>query len=152
MISSRISLATGVLILSGIVAAAQARETIGTLTCTTEDAPTAPSAATRLMSCSFEPSSKAAKLSFAGNILGGQLPPGRQVVVWTVLADGKAASAETLEGRYASTPEDKVEGVGGLLVGGSTGKIALQPLTQSPRVEDQAVKTIVTLELKPVKA
>lgn len=152
MVSIGFYLAATILAVSGLVAAAEARETIGTLTCTTEDAPTSPSAATRLMSCSFEPSNKATTLSFTGNILGGQLPSGRQVVVWTVLADSKAATAEFLEGRYASTPDDKVEGVGGLLVGGSTGKIALQPLTQSPKVEDEAVKTIVTLELAPVKA
>ncbi len=144
------------LVMSAPAALAEAggRE-IGTLTCTTEEMIATPPATVRPMQCSFKPSAKGSAVNFTGKIhkfVTDGLPPGRQVLVWSVLARSTNLAGEALEGRYMNEADQTEPNVGQILTGGVNGQVTLQPHTPDTEVGVSAVKTIVELELAPVKA
>ncbi|MGE8943439.1 DUF992 domain-containing protein [Leptospira interrogans] len=142
------------MLLTGSALAQADRKEIGTLTCTTEDMIATPPDTVRPMQCSFEPIAKGSAVSFTGKIhkfVTDGLPPGRQVLVWSVLSTNAKLAGEALEGQYTNEGQAPIPNVGQMLVGGTQGQVALQPHTQDAEVGVSSVKTVVELELAPIK-
>jgi Protein of unknown function (DUF992) len=123
---------------------------LGTLTCTTGDAPQRPAADAKL-SCNFEASSGA-----SGNFTGfiarkgrADLPAGKRVLIWSVLAPRADIGIRDLAGEYRGTTGGRTAG---RLVGGSNRSIVLQPVTSTSQVGDQPVPTVLRLRLEPTRA
>jgi hypothetical protein len=71
-------------------------------------------------------------------------PPGRRVLMWSVLARRSDTTWKELVGRYRETTL-------GQLSGGKDGKIVLRPPTDTIRSRDRAI-TILELKLDPIRA
>jgi hypothetical protein len=72
------------------------------------------------------------------------LPPGKYVLMWSVLAPKTDLDANDLVGKYRETRP-------GRLVGGKGGKIVLTPATNPSRTRDAGIM-ILELRLDPVQA
>ena len=135
-------------------ASAQAAQTelarVGTLTCTTSDLPPQAGADAEL-SCSFEAVSGRGEM-FTGYIArSGQadIPPGKRVLMWSVLASKDGIDPQALAGRYAGETGGQPPG---RMAGGEGNTIVLQPTTADSQVGDVPVPTVLELRLEPLKA
>lgn len=135
----------GMLFLSGVSAGAQRTfTTLGTLTCTTSE-PSAPTHRDANLSCHFRASSG----NYTGHITRrgpADLPPGKRVLIWTVLAQG-AASARDLSGSF----QGETGGAPTALIGGLNNSIRLEPVTTTSQIGDETKATVLTLTLAPRK-
>lgn len=139
----------GTLCLSGASAdAQQSFMPLGTLTCTTS----APSASTHRdarLSCHFRANS-GGDGNYTGHITrqgAADIPPGKRVLIWTVLAQD-VASARDLSGAFkgetGGTPTSA-------LIGGQNNSIRLEPVTTTSQIGDQPKATVLSLTLAPRK-
>jgi hypothetical protein len=124
--------------------------TVGTLTCTTDELPPE-SVADAALSCSFRaPSGEDG--NFTGYIARrgmADLPPGKRVLVWSVLAPSKTIALPALAGTYAGETGGETAG---RLIGGESKDIVLQPSTAESQIGDTRVPTVLQLRLEPLKA
>jgi hypothetical protein len=123
---------------------------VGTLTCTTSDAPRRTRADVNL-SCEFQ-GLAGGEGNFTGHITRkgpAKLPSGKRVLMWAVLASRLDVEARMLEGSYRGLTGGQHAG---RLVGGSNGSIVLRPVTITSQVGDKPVASVLELRLKPVKA
>lgn len=139
----------GMLCLSGASAGAQQTfTTLGTLTCTTSE-PSAPTRRDANLSCHFRASS-GGDGNYTGHITRhgpADLPPGKRVLIWTVLAQGAAAARDlsgSFQGETGGTPTSA-------LIGGQNNSIRLEPVTTTSQIGDQPKATVLTLTLAPRK-
>jgi hypothetical protein len=123
---------------------------VGTLTCTTSDA--APQvAADAKLSCRFHNVKGGRGGGFTGTIARkgeADLPPGKRVLVWSVLAAKSDLELSALAGKYVGETGGQVTG---RLRGGENNTIILQPVTVTSQVGDEPVPSILELRLDPVK-
>ena len=148
-------MAATVLILAAGIANAQAQNEIklanaGTLTCTTSETPPQASADAEL-SCSFR-----APSGQDGNFTGfiarrGQadLPPGRRVLVWSVLAPSEDIDVAAIAGQYAGETGGEPAG---RMIGGANRAIVLEPTTAGSQIDKAPAPTVLELRLEPLKA
>jgi hypothetical protein len=119
----------------------------GTLTCTAD--PSAEGRADARLSCHFKANS-GRDGTFTGSIarIGpADVPEGKRVLVWTVLAhNGDHASA--LDGIYRGESGGSPPGV---LVGGGSGDIRLEPVSAASQVGIRPVPTVLELRLEATK-
>jgi hypothetical protein len=122
----------------------------GTLTCTTSDMQPQASADVEL-SCRF-----LAQTGSAGSFKGfvarkGQadFPPGKRVLVWSVLSANTDIDFKALEGQYAGLTGGQPVS---RLIGGQNNSVVLEPITVTSQIGDKAVPTVLVLRLVPVKA
>lgn len=130
------------------------RFAIGTMTCATEDITTPPPAVMRALKCRFEPVRARRVVNFVGtiqNFAGEGIPPGRRVMMWSVLALRRETPADALQGRYVSVLVETLSIDGYLLMGGENGEIALQPVTASAQAWNAGPETVVDLVLAPIR-
>jgi hypothetical protein len=123
---------------------------VGTLTCTTSDAPKRTRADVNL-SCEFQ-GLAGGEGNFTGHITRkgpARLPSGRRVLMWAVLAPHRDVEARMIEGKYRGLTGGQNAG---RLVGGGNGAIVLRPVTITSQVGDKPVASVLELRLKPVKA
>jgi hypothetical protein len=124
--------------------------TVGTLTCTTDELPPE-SVADAELSCSFKaPSGEDG--NFTGYIARrgmADLPPGKRVLVWTVMAPSDKVGLPALAGTYAGETGGEPAG---RLVGGEKKDIVLQPTTGESQIGDARVPTVLQLRLEAVQA
>lgn len=124
--------------------------TVGTLTCTTSE--TAPQAtADAKLSCRFQSLSAGRDGGFDGYIARkgeADLPPGKRVLVWTVLAPNPDVELRALAGKYVGETGGQTSG----RLKGGEGSIVLEPFTITSQVGDKAVPSVLELRLNPVKA
>jgi len=123
---------------------------VGTLTCTTSDAPKRTRADVNL-SCEFQ-GLAGGEGNFTGHIARkgpAKLPSGKRVLMWAVLAPHLDVEPRMLEGKYRGLTGGKHAG---RLVGGGNGAIVLRPVTITSQVGDMPVASVLELRLKPVKA
>lgn len=147
-----LTLAAAVLV-PGASPAQDRRFVIGTLICATEDITTPPPAVTRALECRFEPVHAGSPVNFSGRIqkfAGEGIPPGRRVMMWSVLAPSRETPADALQGRYVSVLVETLPSDGYLLMGGANGDIALQPITPATQAGIADAETVVDLVLAPV--
>jgi hypothetical protein len=149
-----IAAALPVLVVAGVADAQTKGEVTlanaGTLTCTTGESPLQASVDAEL-SCIFR-----ARSGMEGNFTGyiarrgeADLPPGKRVLVWAVLAPDADIRAEALVGTYAGqTGGQRVD----RLVGGERRDIVLEPATATSQIGDMPAPTALELRLEPLKA
>ena len=136
-----------VLCLSGASADAQQTLTnLGTLTCTTSEAP-ASTLRDANLSCHFRAHS-GRDGNYTGHITrrgSADLPPGKRVLIWTVLGRG-AVDARDLSGSFrgktGGTPTSA-------LIGGKNSSFRLEPVTSTSQIGDQPTPTVLSLTLAP---
>ena len=119
----------------------------GTLTCTTD--PSIEGRGDARLSCHFKANS-----GRDGNYTGliarigpADVPGGKRVLVWTVLAqniDHASALDGVYRGETGGTPP-------GVLIGGKTGAIRLEPVSAASQIGDRRVPTVLELRLEPTK-
>jgi hypothetical protein len=137
-------------ILSSLPAQTSSLSAVGTLTCTTSDAPRRTRADVNL-SCEFQ-GLAGGEGNFTGHITRkgpAKLPSGKRVLMWAVLAPHLDVEARMLEGKYRGLTGGQHAG---RLVGGGNGSIVLRPVTITSQVGDKPVASVLELRLKPVKA
>lgn len=122
----------------------------GTLTCTTSE--TAPEAtADAKLSCRFQAVS-GRDGGFTGTIARkgpADLPPGKRVLVWSVLAAKPDVELRALAGKYVGETGGQTAG---RLKGGEGNSIVLEPVTITSQVGDTPVPSVLELRLEPVRA
>jgi hypothetical protein len=132
---------------------------LGTLTCTTHEAPPEATADAQL-SCRFK-STSGEEGTFTGYIARiGQadLPPGKRVLAWTVLSSSKDIGLRALAGVYAGETGGEAARplLGGepegRMLGGEGNAIILQPTTVTSQLDGAPVPTVLRLRLEPVEA
>jgi hypothetical protein len=119
----------------------------GTLTCTTD--PSAEGRADARLSCHFKANSgrDGNYTGFIARIGPADVPEGKRVLVWTVLAQN-VDHASALDGIYRGETGGTPPGV---LIGGKTGAIRLEPVSAASQVGDRPVPTVLELRLEPTK-
>lgn len=125
--------------------------TVGTLTCTTSDT-TPQAAADAKLSCRFHNVTGGGDGGFTGTITRkgkADLPDGKRVLVWSVLAAKADVELSALAGKYVGETGGQVAG---RLRGGENNTIFLQPVTVTSQVGDVPVPSALELRLDPVKA
>jgi hypothetical protein len=123
---------------------------VGTLSCTTDALPPE-SVADAELSCNFEAVSGRSE-RFTGFIARqgmADLPPGKRILIWSVLAPKKEIDPRSLSGRYAGETGGKPPGQ---MAGGEGNAIVLQPSTPESQIGDTLVPTMLSLRLEPLKA
>lgn len=123
---------------------------LGTLTCTTKEAPQRAAADARL-SCNLA-AADGTEVGFTGHITRkgpADLPPGRRVLVWTVLAPSNGVEPQSLAGTYKGETGGAARG---RLAGGKGGSIVLEPVTVTSQVGDQPTPSVLELRLEAVRA
>ena len=119
----------------------------GTLTCTTD--PSVEGRADARLSCHFKANS-GRDGNYTGSLArvgSADVPGGKRVLVWTVLArDDNHASA--LDGVYRGETGGSPPGV---LTGGKTGAIRLEPASAASQLGDRPVPTVLELRLEATK-
>jgi hypothetical protein len=123
---------------------------IGSLACTTSDAPPQ-AAADAELSCRFH-AFYGEDGSFNGFIArrgAADVPQGRRVLVWSVLAQNPDIAPNVLSGTYTGVTGGNPAG---RLVGGESNAVVLEPVTLSSQIGDAAVPTVLQLRLEPTKA
>jgi hypothetical protein len=147
-----LTLAAAVLV-PGASPAQDRRFAIGTLACAAEDITTPPPAVMRALQCRFVPVRAHPVVNFAGTIqkfAGEGIPPGRKVMIWSVLAPSPETPADALQGRYVSVLVETLPNHGYLLMGGANGEIALQPVTAAAQSWNAGPETVLDLVLAPI--
>jgi hypothetical protein len=122
----------------------------GTLTCTTSDAPQSAVADAEL-SCRFHALS-GQDGNFTGYIArkgGADLPPGKRVLMWSVLAPSTDVALASLAGDYGGETGGQPSG---RLIGGQGNLIVLRPVTITSQIGDTPVPTVLELRLEPARA
>lgn len=120
----------------------------GTLTCTTS-APGQGRVDARL-SCHFDTKAGGPGRNYTGFIARKgppDIPDGKRVLIWTVLAE-VAKDADSLEGVYQGTTGGAP---GGVLIGGKSRSIRLEPVSSASQVGESPASTVVELRLEPIK-
>jgi hypothetical protein len=148
------TVAASVLLVAGTTNAQAPKEVTlanaGTLTCTTSETPQK-SGVDAELSCIFKsPSGKDG--DFTGYIARrGQadVPPGRRVLVWSVLAPSEDIDVAAIAGTYAGQTGGAPPG---RLVGGDRKTIVLQPTGDDSQISKTPVPTVLELKLEPLKA
>ena len=146
--------ATALTLVAGIVCAQPQSNAplanVGTLTCTTDELPPE-SVADAELSCAFK-----APSGEDGNFTGfiarrgmADLPPGKRVLVWSVLAPNEKVDLPSLAGTYAGETGGEPPG---RLIGGEKKDIVLQPSTAESQVGNVRAPTVLQLRLQPIKA
>jgi len=123
---------------------------LGTLTCTVAGAPDDPGADVKL-SCNFKSTAGATRdyTGIATRRGAAGFPPGKHVLVWSVLGPGKEDDAPVLEGMFRG----EAGGSGtSALVGGANGAVRLEPVTGAAQTDAVAALTVLTLTLAPTRA
>ena len=113
----------------------------GSLLCTTGHGT---KTAAKVLSCTFDGIAGGDR-GLEGHIVlkgGASLPPGKRVLMWSVLAPTTKLEPTALIGKFRETSP-------GRLVGGRDGSIVLKPATAQRR---DAALTILQLRLDPIKA
>ena len=135
-------------------ASAQAQKSeltrVGTLTCTTDELPPE-SVADAELSCTYK-AVAGHEETFTGFIARrgmADLPPGKRVLLWSVMAPKEQIDPRSLAGRYAGETGGNPPGQ---MAGGEGNAIVLQPSTQESQVGDIPVPTVLSLRLEPLKA
>lgn len=138
--------------------AAQQMTPVGTLTCTLSPPDTvAELTATSELSCHFENSTSGRDANFTGRVkrLGVERERvAKFVLVWSVHTDEPDFSYQDLEGEYAGSlePEIAPDATQAGLLGGSGKSVWLKPVTRDPALPEGWAISLMTLELKPLKA
>jgi len=148
--AARLTLAALLMAAPAAFAQQQSLTNLGTLTCTTGDAPPQ-SAGDATLSCSFKGQS-GLDGDFTGRIArrgAAGLPGGKRVLVWSVLSAKAKVELSAIEGEYTGvTGGDQPHA----LVGGANRSILLQPMTATSQIGDAPVPSVLELRLKPTKA
>ena len=137
-------------VLAASSAEAQNLSAAGILTCTTSETPPQ-SLVDATLSCGFQGHSGAGT-SMSGTIsrIGdADLPPGKRVLIWSVLAENPDIAPSDLEGRYSGVTGAEPAG---RLVGGKANGIILDPVDRTVEAGDGPVPTVLDLELKATRA
>jgi hypothetical protein len=135
-----------------VTPAAQSQQSVanlGTLTCTTAEAPDNPHADVKL-SCNFKATAGQARdyEGIATRQGAADFPPGKHVLVWSVIGPGNGDAPE-LDGMFRG----QTGGAGAsALIGGSNGSVRLEPVTGAAQVDAAAALTVLTLTLAPTRA
>jgi Protein of unknown function (DUF992) len=135
-----------------VISAAQSQQTVtnlGTLTCTTGDAPDNPRADVKL-SCNFKAVAGQARdyEGIATRRGAADFPPGKHVLVWSVIGPANGDGPE-LNGMFRG----QTGGAGtSALIGGANGSVRLEPITGAAQVDAKAALTVLTLTLAPTRA
>ena len=151
MRSTSTCFALAALLATGFAASAQERTTnLGTLTCTTGEAP--PQGSTdAILSCSFK-GQAGLEGDFTGRIAragSADMPAGKRVLVWSVLSEQPKVDLAGIEGEYRGVTGGAQTG---LLVGGAGGSIRLEPMTATTQPGDPPAFSLLELRLKPTRA
>ena len=123
---------------------------VGTLSCTTGELPPE-SVADAELSCKFDAVTGRSE-QFTGLIARqgmADLPPGKRVLIWSVLATKDEIDPRSLSGRYIGETGGRPPGQ---MVGGEGNAIVLQPITPESQFGDAQVPTVLSLRLEPLKA
>lgn len=139
-------------LLAGMALAVQAAgvSTIGTLTCTTSDVHKRRAPTDAKLSCSFAGRSGVGA-NFTGSIARkgrADLPEGKRVLIWSVLAPPGDHDAGVLSGEYKGVTGGNRPG---RLTGGKNGAIVLQPVTASSQLGDRPTASVLRLVLQPLR-
>ncbi len=142
------------IVLATGIAAAQTQSnltlaTAGTLTCTAKDTP-AESKADAELSCAFKaPSGEDSNFTgFIARSGDADTPPGRRVLVWSVLAPTADVNPRALVGTYAGQTGGQPAG---RLTGGAQNEIILQPTTVTSQLGDTPAPTVLQLRIEPIR-
>lgn len=133
--------------------AAQAQQSLsnhGTLTCTVSDSATSAPGPDISLSCNFKANDGPPRdyTGVATRKGAGDFPPGKHVLVWSVLAP-PTDGAPTLNGMFRG--EDGGAG-STVLSGGENGSITLEPVTGAAQADAAKALTVLTLKLAPARA
>lgn len=143
-------IASGLLLVACATATAQAPSltNAGTLTCTTNAVPEE-QARDIALSCNFRARSgrNADYVGHATRAGAADFPPGKRVIVWTVMAS--SAEVHSLEGTYRGATGSEPTSA---LAGGKDGSILLQPVTSTSQIGDQPAPTVLSLKRVAAKA
>lgn len=138
--------------------AAQQMTPVGTLTCTLSPPDTvAELTATSELSCHFGNSTSGRDANFTGRVKRLGVERERQakfVLVWSVHTDEPDFNYQDLEGEYAGSLEQQsaLDTSQAGLLGGSGKSVWLKPVTRDPALPEGWAISLMTLELKPLKA
>jgi hypothetical protein len=131
---------------------ASALSPAGVLICTTLDLEANATKADAGLSCQFD-ALKGRDADFRGWIKRrgiADLPPGRRVLTWSVLASGPF-TPRMLAGQYKGTTGGAANTVARLR-GGKDNKIVLEPVTATSQIGDRSVPSLLELRLVLTKA
>jgi hypothetical protein len=123
---------------------------LGTLTCTTGEAPPQGSSDATL-SCSFK-GQRGLEGDFTGRVTRAgtaDMPAGKRVLVWSVLSEQPTVDLAGIEGEYRGVTGGAQAGV---LVGGKDGAVRLEPMTATTQPGDPPAPSLLELRLKPTRA
>jgi len=135
-----------------VIQTAQSQESVanlGTLTCTTAGSPDDPGAEVKL-SCNFKATAGEARdyEGIATRPGAAGFPPGKHVLVWSVIGPGTGDGA-ALDGIFRG----QTGGQGtSALIGGANGSLRLEPVTGAAQIDGAAALTVLTLTLAPTRA
>jgi hypothetical protein len=120
---------------------------VGTLACTT-DSPAAGRADAKL-SCHFRAASgrDGNYTGYIARIGPADVPEGKRVLIWSVLAQNESDIAD-MAGLYRGATGGIRSGV---LIGGRSGTIRLEPVTAASQVGEHPVATVLELRLEATK-
>lgn len=76
------------------------------------------------------------------------IPPGKRVIVWSVLAPTMEINLKSLAGKYVGTSG----GGGATALFNQESSIVLEPQTSSAQLGAEAVITVLSLRLDPIRA
>ena len=129
---------------------AQSLSVAGTLSCTTSESGQA-AQADAILSCRFQ-SPKGLDGDLTGKIarIGeADLPSGKRVLIWSVLAPSANIVLGDLEGQYSGETGGTTTG---RLAGGKVKNIVLDPVNRTVQTGEAPVPTVLELELQAVRA
>src|SRR5262245_33922178 len=139
------------LLAAASAASAQERTTnLGTLTCTTGEAPPE-GTSDAILSCSFK-GQRGLDGDFTGRIARAgtaDIPAGKRVLVWSVLSERPKVDLAGIEGEYRGVTGGSQPGV---LVGGKDSAVRLEPMTVTTQPGGPPAPSLLELRLKPTRA
>jgi len=133
------------------VRAAPALSSVGTLTCTTSE--NARTAIDANLSCHFA-ALVGASHEYSGLIArrgAADLPKGKRVLVWAVLAPKSSVERGILEGEYRGKTGGEAD-ARFQLHGGKDGRVVLDPVAPAPLGGDNPVPSVLELRIESTKA
>jgi hypothetical protein len=103
------------------------------------------------LSCSFNSTSgkHANFIGYIARVGQADLPPGKRVLVWSVLSPKQDIELAALAGSYTGETGGRVAG---RLVGGENRAIFLEPTTVTSQIGDAPEPTVLQLRLEPLRA
>ena len=140
---------TGLMLAVPAAQSQQSLANLGTLTCTVAGAPDTPQADVKL-SCNFKAVAGEAR-NYEGVATrhgAGDFPPGKLVLVWSVIGPG-TGDAPVLNGMYRGQTGGSE---GSALVGGENGSVRLEPVAGAAQIDAAPALTVLTLTLAPMRA